>query len=417
VAGYFSNLKQGFDQIGVKSDLFLRNIHPFKYKVKSSNIFQTIFFYISKKNSNRDRKNVIKKYLFFLLLNILSFVLLLYSLFRYKIFIFGFKECFFPWFGFIDLNLLKFFKKRIIFVFFGSDARPPYIDGALASLKDFNDTKNLIGITNKQKKDIKRIEKYSDIIINHPPTSHFHEKNFVSILCIGIPMDIEQNQIKKIESFNDDIRILHCPSLPKAKGTNKIRVAIKSLIKKGYNLSFVEITGKPNSVVLNAIKHSDFVVDQLYSNNPMPRFVCEAAVFEKPAVICGYYYKEIHKILPKEKIPPSLYCHPDNIENAIERLIVDEEFRIKLGKRAHNFVKNQWNQKNVAARYIRMINEGIPTAWIYDPNNIRHLYGGAISEKKVKELVRSLIESGGKEALQLSDKPELENLFVEFAYS
>ncbi len=32
-------------------------------------------------------------------------------------------------------------------------------------------------------------------------------------------------------------------------------------------------------------------------------------------------------------------------------------------------------------------------------------------------MIRDIIEGGGREALQLSDKPELEALFVEFAYS
>ncbi len=313
--------------------------------------------------------------------------------------------------------MLKLFKKKIIFVFLGSDARPPYIDGALASINDFNNTRNLLKITRKQKKDIKKIEKYSDIIINHPPRSHFHEKNIISLLCLGMPIDIENGKTGKRESVNGDIKILHCPSLPEAKGTRKIGLAIKSLLKKGYPIRFIEIKGKPNSVVLRAIRDCDFVVDQLYSNNPMPRFVSEAAVFKKPAVICGYYYKEIHKILPKEKIPPSFYCHPDELEAAIEKLIVDEAFRIKLGKKAYDFIKNQWNPKIVAARYIRIIDGNVPVSWIYDPANVTYLHGAAICEKKAKQLVKSVIDSGGKAALRVSDKPELEKSFLEFARS
>ena len=63
------------------------------------------------------------------------------------------------------------------------------------------------------------------------------------------------------------------------------------------------------------------------------------------------------------------------------------------------------------------INGNIPGSWRYDPKTIRYLHGGAICERKAKSLVRSIIDAGGKEALQVADKPELEKLFVEFARS
>jgi len=53
---------------------------------------------------------------------------------------------------------------------------------------------------------------------------------------------------------------------------------------------------------------------------------------------------------------------------------------------------------------------------LYDPKDIRYLHGWGLSEERAKYLVRAVIETGGKEALLLSDKPELEQLFLEFAY-
>ena len=149
----------------------------------------------------------------------------------------------------------------------------------------------------------------------------------------------------------------------------------------------------------------------------MPGFVAEAASFGKPAVICGYYCKEIDKILPKEKIPSSLYCHPNELVGGIERLVLDKNYRENLGCCAYNFVSTQWNYKKVAARFIKLINNDIPTEWLYDPQNIKYVHGAGISELSAKEILKLVIEAGGLQALRLSDKPALERFFIEFAYS
>ena len=413
IAGFFDRLKIGFDQIGTKSDLYLREMHPFGYDSRKLNLLQRTFYHFSRwKNT---RQNIFIKYIISVLQYCLSIPLFLFSLAYYDVYIFGFKQSFFPKFGFLDLKILRKFNKKIIFHFFGSDARPPYVDGALATAFNYKYTNLLIKITKKQKRDIKVIEKYADVIINHPPTAQFHEKSFVQYLHIGIPTIIENNNYTNEITVNFPIRILHCPSVPKAKGSDTIRATINKLIDKGYKIDFIEITGKSNKYILDAITHADFVIDQLYSNNPMPGFVSEAAMFKKPAIICGYYHKEIEKILPPSKIPPSLYTHPNDLEYSILKLIEDRKFRLELGQKAYNFVRDEWNPKTVALRYLWLINDKAPASWFYDPYKIEHVHGGAISEKDAKDFVSKVIKAGGKSALQLSDKPDLEKLFIDFA--
>jgi len=59
----------------------------------------------------------------------------------------------------------------------------------------------------------------------------------------------------------------------------------------------------------------------------------------------------------------------------------------------------------------------IPEDWFYDPPNISYLHGWGLSEQDAKTFLRQVIKNGGLKALQLSDKPELEQKFVEFANS
>lgn len=211
--------------------------------------------------------------------------------------------------------------------------------------------------------------------------------------------------------------ILHAPSDPERKGTDIIRHTVRRLQDKGYDIELREIIGKPNSEVLSQLSHCDFVIDELYSDTIMARFAAEAAFFGKPAIVAGYAsYSNWGNILPEE-MPPVHYCHPDKLEEAIEKLTTEEVYRRNLGKRAKKFVDERWSVKAVAERYMRLIMNNYPEEWLYNPKNIEYAHGWGLSEQQVKSFIRKTIEKGGKKALQLSDKPKLEQQFIEFAYS
>ncbi len=173
--------------------------------------------------------------------------------------------------------------------------------------------------------------------------------------------------------------------------------------------------GKPNSVVLSELARCSFAVDQVYSDTPMATFAREAALLGKPAVVAGYGQEEFRRMFPPEQIPPAQYCRPEDLDQVIERLVVDGEYRLELGKRARRFVESQWSARSVAQRYLQVISGNVPRQWVFDPRDIRYLHGFGLPESRAKDLVRAVIEVGGIEALQLSDKPELERMFAQFA--
>ena len=88
---------------------------------------------------------------------------------------------------------------------------------------------------------------------------------------------------------------------------------------------------------------------------------------------------------------------------------------MELRRKVKEFVEINYTPKKVAKRYLQLIKGNIPEDWLYDPKRIHYLHGCGLSEYRSKELIRSVIEKGGKKALQLSDKPDLERMFVEFA--
>ncbi|GIV96201.1 MAG: hypothetical protein KatS3mg057_0858 [Herpetosiphonaceae bacterium] len=409
IAGYYTNLQKGFAAHGVESVFVDISGHPFHYQQScTTNPLIRAVEYLGKKKQASKPYFLLK--LWWRGLQSLAMIpLFVWAVKQFDVFIFGYASSFF---FFLDIPILKLLNKRVIYVFHGSDSRPPYIDGSYMP-QAFNwSTETYIRITRKKKRMLEVIERYADIIISHPPSSQLHEKPFVPYLLVGIPFPMRKPSTPRFSS-SGTIRILHSPSNPEAKGTPIIRCAIKSLRDKGYPIEFVEISGMPNAVVLAELERCDFVIDQLYSDTPMAHFATEAAFFGKPAVIGSYAQEDLFGAA--EYIPPSYRCHPDQLVEAIEKLIVDEEYRYTLGQQAKAYVEANWTAEKVAQRYLQMIEADIPHHWLYNPRDIRYIYGCCISKEVVQQIVRSMIKVGGKETLQLRDKPELEQLFIDFA--
>lgn len=411
IAGYYTNLKQGFGELGIKTTFINFKEHSFQYKDQKDFYLITLYRHAWRIKTSAHHSNHIKRILLKFFRKTLRFIIFIWALSKYDIFIFGFGKSFFHHH---DLPILRLFRKKIIFVFHGSDIRPLFLNSKKAS----SNTNEMISFIKRKKGELAKIERHADIIISHPFISHFLVKPFINWLRIGIPYHLNNRSPQlKNDSSNAGIRILHSPSDPKAKGTSKIRASIQNLKSKGYNIDYIEIVGKPNDMVLSEIDKSDFIVDQIYSDTPMAGFATEAAFAGKPAIVGGYGWEEMENIYAPDQIPPSYRCLPDGLESAIEKLISDKSLRLSLGKEAKNFVEKQWSAKEVAKRFLMLIDGNAPSDWIYYPENIRYIHGAGLPDHEVKRNLRSIITTMGKEALQLSDKPELERMFMEFASS
>jgi hypothetical protein len=332
------------------------------------------------------------------------------------IFTFGTTFC-----DFLELPLLRLLGKKTVFVFNGSDHRPPYMNGVYMSSADDENIARVIAETRLIKRRLRRIEAHAHVIIGHHLSAHLHERPFVPALLLGLPFAAPVG-VSQSEATSDGrpVRIVHAPSRPEVKGTVKIRAAVEALRGKGYAIDLVEIVGKPNAVVLDELSRCDFVVDELYSDTRMAGLATEAAFFGKPAVVGGYASDDelmIEGVYPPEQFPPVEFCHPDLIQEAIERLVADERYRVELGARAREFVLGPWAPAAVASRYLRLMAERPPDGWLYDPGQIGYLLGAGMSASVARIGMHRVIETHGVQALCLSDKPELEQAVVRFAES
>ena len=415
LSGYYHHLKKGFDTLGLESVFVNLSGHPYQYGTDDNPPMINIINRIAQKIGSHFNGNWVTRVIWVVFLqNIISLFLLPWALFRFDVFIFASNSTFF---FFIDLPILKLFGKKVIYVFHGSEARPVYLNGYV--IKNDSLSFILVGIVvaRIQKIMISVIDRFADYVINIPPQAYFHSRPFISWWMIGVPHDVKDtNHISPSRKFlSASIRILHAPSKPEPKGTPVIRQAVQSLKQKGHSIDYVEITGRPNSEVLQELAKCDFIVDEIYSDTPMAVFATEAAFAGKPAVVGSYYVNQIKDDLPTDNMPPSMFCHPDLLEASMEKLIVDHQFREELGKKAQEFVITNWSAKKVAQHYLMLIDGNLPREWLYDPHNIRYLHGCGLSEAKAKKIIASFLKTGGRKSLCLSDKPELEEFFVQFS--
>jgi hypothetical protein len=412
IAGYYFHLGEGLRNLGYKVTYLDLSNHPFKY----SDISNQFFSSVAKIHSRyRLSPNLVNRLVWGFFAIFGRFFILLWTLLRCDVFIFSFGKSFF---NNHDLPLLKLFGKKVIcFIGHGSEARPPYLDGSrlLAGGHPLK-YEEYAELVRNMKLNLKRIEKFADYIIASPQTDHFLFREYIPMHTIGIPYDDFSSNVPSMP-LNTLVHILHAPSNEIVKGSSMIRDVIRKIKEQGYSFIYKEIAGKPNSVVMEELAKCDFVIDQLYSDTPLSGFACEAAWFGKPAIVGGYQWDSLKKILPSELFQISEICHPDDLEFAIKRLLLNQDHRELIGRQARKFVEIQWNCQAVSEKFSRIIQDDIPKDWWCSPFDHQiNVYGGGLQADKAKQLIRLMISNGGIDALGLSDKLDLANQLARFAF-
>lgn len=418
ISGYFHNLREGLVEQGYRCDFVELVPHPFGYRDPALpaglivTAIRALGGMVALAHSAGLRRVLA------LPSRVLMIPLFLSTVWKYDVFLFTYGNSFFA--ANLDLPLLKLLGKRIIMPFLGSEVRPRYIDGFL----EFADVKEMHASAQQQQRKIRFIERFVDVIINNPAAGHLLERPFVNFFCLGIPQDgggLSESDgagassgAEAAERPSEDrrVRILHTPSARIGKGSDLIQTIVRHLATK-HRIEYTEITNRSHAEVLERIRASDIVIDQAYSDTPMAAFASEAAWFGVPAVVGGYYSAIIGDEVDGELIPPSRYVLPEELEAAVESLIVDADGRRQLGERARQFVRTRWSRAEVASRYARIIRGDIPPEWWFDPDRMTYLYGCGLPRDQAVARISAIIEGYGPDALGLGNKRSLLEHFLE----
>lgn len=414
ICGIAKALEAGFTHLGHKAIVALSSPHIFNYgNNQTTSRLHKLWGKLGQLRYQPANQQFVKKLFFYAAHSVVSWVVLLNALFRFDAFLFLFSQTITNTKA--ELWLLRAFNKKIVFIYVGSDARPLYMDGGECLPIDSLDIAQLVKKVVAQQNRLRYQERMANYIVNSPSCAHFSTKPYINWFCMGVPKVVNSEELSMPQQ--QAVRILHSPSNAKIKGTAVIKAAITNLQKKGHEIEFILLENMSNAQVLQELARCDFVVDQLYSDTPMAVLATEAAHFAKASVVGGYFSQYVSNTIPTEAIPPSLYVMPDTIEAAIEKMILQPEFRKALGLRAQQFVRSAWNYQAVAARYLRLLNDDVPQAWYLNPQDTDYLYGCGLSAEDSATVVAGLTEFGRDALLLVDDKPLLKQQLLQRAYS
>lgn len=407
VGGFYGGLTLTLREAGVDAVHVNWSPHPFGYPEAPAPPFIARVAVYCRRRSGSHRSPAVRA-AWRVIQTMATLAFLLWALVRFDVFVFGFAQSFLQ---LRELALLKLLRKRVIFVLHGSDARPPYMNGAVT--REPWDVAEVIARTEAQKRRIAHIERYADVVISDPTYCQLLEKPVVLRTLIGRPSRGAPASVSEPRSDGRRVRVLHAPSDPVGKGSGQIRRIFSELQARGHDVELVEIEGQSNSIVLDEIARCDFVADQLYTDIPVATLATEAALLDKPALVGGYAGEHYNAAMPAGTVPPSVYVHPSEFEASAERLLSDPELRRRLGRQAREFVSSRWTASEVAERFLRVVAGDIPDAWTYDPATLRYTHGYGLTDRQLRELVGAVVDAGGAAALQVGDKPELERRLLE----
>jgi len=410
VAGYAHKLGLGFEGLGHKVSVCCLD-DAFSYSLKGHNwaiaLYRRLKRRIQQPRHSRLRSTSLRAGMAFC-----KVWLFLRAISTNEVFIFLSSVSFFHYH---DLPILRLFGKKIIFVFLGSDSRPWYLNGSVVTKARGIPLQEVMKRVVAQKRAIKIIERYSDIMVDHPPAGQLHERPFISFLRMGFPMRLPLDLKPITDDSSGSIRIVHAPSFPEAKGSDYFAYCIEALKREGYHIEYVVVKGLSNEKVLAELAKCDLVLDELYSDSPLAGLASEAAFLGKPAIV-GSYTKREQLGIPNELIPPSAFVHPEKIDAEIRRLCDSKETRERLGEKAREFVTTQWAPEQVAERFLVALRGPIPRGWLVEPQGIVWFSGWGISQEGLKSLLASYIAEFGESGMYLGDKPELLSAIRSFAF-
>ncbi|MEW9679312.1 hypothetical protein [Pseudomonas sp. TE50-2] len=365
VSGHYKGLCEGFASIGVRYDYL--NIEENAFAFKGGDEAHGAMLLRSLK---RKRVGSVgwRRGFYSVLQSAAHVYVFVFYLVRCRYFIFsaGASFC-----RLLDLPVLRLFGKRIIFQYHGSDSRLPFIDGARYSPEMFS-AEQAWQDTLSLQRNVELVERYANYIVNIQPQSNLLRQPYIQWMQIGVAAKPEQHYIERgwlrFRELCDKpsatvLKVIHSPSLPHAKGTARIRSVIEALVAEGWPIDYQEVTGVANDSLIELLLGADIVIDQLYSDYPMPSLATECAWLHVPLLIFGYAGEHWAKWLPAEAIPPTAYGEPETLKEALKLMVESKTTRITYAETCFNFVHANWQPAQVAARYMALFKDDLSKEW------------------------------------------------------
>ena len=259
--------------------------------------------------------------------------LFLSSIFKYDVFHFHFgRSILFN----KDLWVYKSLKKKVFFEFHGDDLRD------LEKFSELNKYAVDYPGSNNNKIRLERICSSADgIILHDDELITYLPENTSNVFVVPLRLDIDKLTPNYPSADNKKIKIVHAPSDRKTKGSQYVIDAIEKL-KEKYDIELLLVEKMTQEEAREVYLQADIIVDQLIIGT-YGVFAIEAMALGKPVIT--YISNEMKERLPEEL--PIVSATIDNIEEVLERLILDGNMRNELGKKGREYAKMYHDYKKI----------------------------------------------------------------------
>lgn len=401
VAGYYSNLSDGFKSLGFNVTFYSFGPNIYKYNIeKDPDLCQRIIWW---SNSNYlSTKFFPLKVFWYLLHCFLRTILLLPKMLASDLILLNYSGTLF---FYTDLVFLWALRKKVVYLFHGSDARPPYFNGKFI-YPDYS-LSRLYRLTFIASLRISLIEKFSYKCVVPKQISHFFSTPLINFSKLGVPwpLHISSSNISPIST--DSISIVHAPSNSLNKGTQHIRSIIAKLKSEGHNFYYTEVIGKSNSEVLSLLRTSSLVIDELWSDARLAGLAAEAATFGVPSII-GTYYDDVLWNVDTHSMDPLIFsCLPESLESELRKLLLNPERLHHLSNRLINYrqrLKTYTYASNLLSALYSEPGSETYIQYHFDPLQCSYLYGWGAPSSHVSAVLRQYVRAFGLKALRINRK-------------
>lgn len=293
---------------------------------------------------------------------VLQFLIFIWSLSKFKVFITPFRTRILDktvWLKFFEIPLLQIAGKKVILNTYGGDVATPRLKLKKSIKYSLN-----YGYThdplykNYDEKAIQRntriLEKQADCIISAIDHVEYLERvdYYFHLRCI------DTSKIKpSFKTFRKIPTFVHAPNHRILKGTDIIIEVINSLNRKGFKCKLKVIENTPNNKLLEIIKKSDGVIDQLFLGT-YARLSIEAMSLGKP-VFC-YLRKDLFKYNPIWKHCPIINVNPETLESSIIEFMKKKKIdRHKIGLESRKYIEKFHSLEIVGEKCSKIIKKVI----------------------------------------------------------
>lgn len=280
------------------------------------------------------------------------FAFFIAALFRYDVFHFH-SESFFGSSSTLDLKILRLFRKKIVFQYWGCDIR---LKSLAVLSSDFSTCEACVRVcqnTRKLRDNLNHL-RYADFRV-------YGGADAIAVVpdALFIPIAIDTREWRPCAEIPKEhllpatggVRILqafeNATSRGDQKGTRFIRAAVDILKKEGHAIDYVFLEKVPYHAIKYYYQQADIVVDQLLTGWHGSVTV-EAMAMGKP-VVC-YLDEAAMKFLPRDN--PIVNADVATVTDRLRELVTDGARRDAIGRASRAYVEERHDAAKLAQLYL-----------------------------------------------------------------